>query len=97
MIQNKLSVEQVALLVGCSTKTINLWYQWKRTNPASEYVELLPNYYQETSKSQRFWNSEDVWKLIEFRRVIPHGRGGIMGEVSQKYKRKRREMEWQEL
>ena len=85
-----LTVEQVALRVGCSAKTINLWYQWKRTNPLSKYVELLPEYTRSTSKGQRLWDPDAVWSLIEFRRTIPHGRNGIMGSVSQKYMRNRR-------
>jgi len=84
-----LRLEEVALLVGVSGKTLNNWYAWKRTNPDSELVALLPDYVQEGARQTRLWRKEDVYKLIEFRTRIPQGRNGILGSVTQKYVKKK--------
>ena len=89
--QQKLNVEQVAMLVGVSAKTINNWYWYKRTNPMSEWAKMLPDYTQKHEKSTRYWTMDDIYKLIEFRNQIPHGRNGILGEVTQKWSRQKRE------
>lgn len=86
-----LKVEEVALLVGTSTKSINNWYSWKKLNPDNELTKLLPNYQQQGSRGPRYWNYEDVYKLIEFKTKIPKGRKGFMGAVTQKYYHKKEE------
>lgn len=80
-----LKIEEVALLVGKSVKTINNWYWFKRLNPENELAQMLPDYVQENSRQQRFWKQSDIWKLIEFAQRIPKGRNGIMASVTQRY------------
>lgn len=84
----KLTIVEVALLVGCSTKSIENWYMFKRNNPDNEYAKLLPNFSQEGSRQTRYWDNEDIPKLIKFKNTIPHGRNGILGSITQKYYKK---------
>lgn len=83
-----LKLEEVAILIGSSSKSINNWYWFKRENPDNEYAKLLPDYIQEGSRQTRYWRESDVWKLIEFKQSIPQGRSGIMGSITQKYYKK---------
>ena len=85
MNNNKLRIIEVAVLINRSVQTINMWYQWKRENPDNEYAKLLPEYEQDRNRGTRYWNREDIWRLIEFSQKIPKGRNGFMGEVTQKY------------
>jgi hypothetical protein len=73
--------------VGCSYNTLNYWYRWKRRNEDNEYAQLLPEFYSEGERQPRYWNKEDVAKLIQFKNSIPQGRGGLMGDVTQAYRR----------
>lgn len=82
-----LRVEEVALLVGCSAKTINSWYQFKRVEPNSPYAKMLPDYTQTTTKSTRYWKQSDIPKIIEFKNSIPHGCQGVLGKVTQPKKK----------
>ena len=79
-----LKIEEVALTIGSSVQTINNWYRWKNLHPESEYANLLPDYFQDGPKQTRYWRSEDIHKLIEFKISIPHGRNGILGDITQK-------------
>ena len=83
--ETKLRVEEVALLVGCSVKTINNWYWFKAKNPDNEYAKTLPDFIRHGSRGTRYWNKDEMWKLIEFRQSIPKGRNGILGSITQKY------------
>ena len=80
----KLRIEQVAILVGVSTQTLNRWYKFKRENPEDEVSKQLPDY--DTADISRglgyirLWESEDVWKLIEFKQNVHPGRSGRMGK-----------------
>jgi hypothetical protein len=86
----ELKVEKVALLVGVSVKTINSWYWFKAQNPENEYAKMLPEFERRTALGTRYWKSEDIQKLVEFKTKVPHGRNGILGDVTQKYARKQR-------
>ena len=83
-----LTAMEVSVLVGISSQTLNIWYTYKRQNPNSEYAKKLPEYTQSGNKQTRYWKYEDVYKLIEFKAALPHGRNGIMGDITQKYCRK---------
>lgn len=85
MAERLLRAEEVALSVGISVKTLNNWYLFKRANPDNEYAQMIPECVQEGSRRQRFWKSDDVWKLMQFKKSIPMGRNGIMGGITQKY------------
>lgn len=86
--KNLLRLEEVAILVGVSFKTINSWYAFKRTCPDNEYAKLLPDYIQAGKRQTRYWNRDDIWKLVQFHHSIPQGRNGVMGDVTQKYYRR---------
>ena len=88
MEEKRLRIEEVAFMVGVSTQTINNWYRWKKINPNHEMAKLLPDYVQEGKRQIRFWKQSDIWTLKEFKSSIPHGKNGILGEITQKYLRK---------
>ena len=80
-----MNVTEVAMVVGISVQTIASWYRWKALHPEHELAALLPDYQQLGNKKTRYWASEDLWKLVEFKNKRPQGRYGIMGEITQKY------------
>lgn len=88
MAEKLLRIEEVALLVGASTQSINNWYRWKKLNPEHTLAKLLPDYIQEGARQMRFWKNSDVWKIVEFKNSIPHGRNGILGDITQRRNRK---------
>lgn len=88
MAERMLKVEEVALSVGVSVKTVNSWYKFKRENPENELVQLLPEFTQEHARATRYWKFEDLWKLIQFKSSVKHGRNGFMGSVTQAYLKK---------
>ena len=88
MENNLLKIEEVAVTLGCSCKTINNWYAFKKLKPNDEYAKILPEYIQEGKRQTRYWKSSDIWKLIEFQNSIPQGRNGVLGCVTQKYYKK---------
>ena len=84
-----LTIEEVAVSVGVSTQTINIWYRWKKQNPSHERAKLLPTPIQAKPRQTRFWELQDVMQLIEFKNSVKTGRDGIMGSVTQKYVKKK--------
>lgn len=91
--QRLLKVEEVAVILGVSVKTINNWYWYRRENPDTELAQLLPDYQQERPTSARQWKLEDVDRLAEFKNHIVVGRKGHMGSITQKYVRKEKQHE----
>lgn len=89
MSERYLKIEEVALTIGSSVQTINNWYRWKKLHPEHELAILLPDYFQSGSKQTRYWKPDDMWKLIEFKKTIPQGRKGVLGDVTQKGARKK--------
>ncbi len=79
-----LKIEEVALSVGVSVKTINFWYMFKRENPDNEFAKMLPDYIQMGERKQRFWKEDAIWKLIEFKKQVPKGCRGVMGGTTHK-------------
>jgi len=79
-----LRVEEVSVLIGKSTFTINAWYRFARKNPDSEIAKLLPKYIQKNERSPRYWKYVDVYRLIEIQSKIPLGRSGPMGKYNGK-------------
>jgi len=84
-------IEEVALLVDSSTQTINNWYRWKALHPEHPLAKKLPDYVQSGPRQRRSWKKSDIWSIIEFKNTIPHGRGGILGEVTQRKLRRNKE------
>ena len=85
MAERLLRVEEVALLVNTSTQTIDNWYRWKKVHPEHEFAKLLRDYIQAGARQTRFWKQRDVWSITEFKSKLPHGRLGILGDVTQKH------------
>ena len=83
-----LTIEAVAVSTGVSVQTINIWYRWKKQNPEHERAKMLPDPIQAKPRQTRFWEPQDVIKLIEFKNTVKTGRDGIMGSITQKYARK---------
>lgn len=83
---NYLNAVNTAVLVGTTVPTMNTWYKWKKLHPDHELAKLLPEYIK--MGNSRYWNRDDLWKLIEFKSKLPQGRNGILGEVTQKYVKK---------
>jgi hypothetical protein len=87
----ELKIDKLAMLVGVSTRTINNWYWFKSANPNNEYAKMLPDYrIDKKSHGSRVWDSNDVDKLIDFKSKIPHGRNGVLGDITQRYERKKK-------
>lgn len=82
MNNKKLKVEEVAMRAGVSVQTINRWYKFKAENPDNPLSENLPDYDKLTMPGgiTRLWDLDDVWKIIEFKSKVKHGRTGFMGE-----------------
>ena len=91
MAEKLLRIEEVALLVDTSTQTVNNWYRWKKLHPEHPLAALLPDYVQGGPRQKRYWKKSDVWTITEFKNSIPHGRNGILGDVTQKSSRYRKE------
>lgn len=80
-----LKIEEVAVLIGVSTQTINIWYRFKRSDPENQYSQMLPEFIQQGERQTRYWKSADIPKLVEFKRSIPRGCKGTMGNITQRY------------
>lgn len=89
MAEKLLNVSEVSLLVGSSIQTIASWYRWRDLHPEHPLAKLIPDYTRIGNRRTRYWQREDVWKLVEFKNSIPQGRNGIMGDVTQMYVKKK--------
>ena len=89
MAEKLLNVSEVSVIVGSSIQTISSWYRWKALHPEHELAQLIPDYERRGNRRTRYWKMADVWKLVEFKNAIPQGRKGIMGEITQKYVKKK--------
>lgn len=87
--ENLLKVQEVALMIDSSIQTIGGWYRWKELHPEHELAQMLPDFVRIGSKNTRYWKQSDIWKLIQFKKSIKQGCKGIMGEVTQKYVKKK--------
>ena len=80
----RLTIVEVAVLLGVSTRSIENWYMFKRKVPDNEYAKILPDFEQNGSRQTRYWKLSDVEQLKKFRDIIPHGKDGIMGIITNK-------------
>lgn len=88
MEKNYVSIQELSLIIGVSTQSINGWYRWKRLHPEHELAQKLPDFTRIGVHRTRYWDVDIIPKIVEFRESIPQGRGGVMGEVTQKYVKK---------
>lgn len=79
---NKLTATKVAQHLDISVPTLTNWYKWYN-NPEYDKPENtpeLPSYTQLGKRGTRYWDKKDLPKLVQFKKWIPKGRAGIMGE-----------------
>lgn len=82
----KISSMGVCKELNISYRTLERWYKWYNSlSDVPKDVPKLPMYEQAKPRGAKFWTSEDVEQLKEFKKWIPKGRNGIMGRVSQRY------------
>lgn len=86
---NLWTAKEVADELGCTVSTINFWYRFKREHPDNEFVKELPEFIRLNGgeRGVRYWKKDDIVGLKLFQKLIPHGRNGILGSVTQKYQR----------
>ena len=83
-----LTAEDVTKALGIKDNTLKFWYKFKNENPDNEYAMMLPEIIRVEPRNKRCWKESDLESLIKFKQSIPHGRNGILGEVTQKYQKK---------
>lgn len=93
--EDMLDINQVCKRIKVSVYTVENWYRFKREHPEDELALLLPDYYKEHINSRKFWKKEDIKKLKEFKSVRKLGRNGQMSETIQKYRKRRKEKEYE--
>lgn len=86
--ERTMKVEELALAVGVSVKTVNNWYAFKQVEPDNELAKLLPEFQQEHPRGTRLWKFSDIWRVKDFQSRIKIGRNGHMGIITQKYVKK---------
>ena len=87
----KLTVNQVAALIGKTAYTIKEWYKWyenediKRLNELTEQgMPPLPKYEVVGPTKWRYWEEEDIEQLKAFSDWMPHTRNGVMRSLNKK-------------
>lgn len=88
MSERSIKVEELALAVGVSVKTINNWYAFRQAEPEHELAKLLPDFQQDHPRGTRTWKVSDIWRMKDFQSKITAGRNGVMGSITQKYVKK---------
>jgi len=90
-----LTSSRVAMQLDVSVKTLTNWYKWYYDNSIEKPKKFpkLPEYIQERANGPRYWTQDDVKQLKKFKKWIPKGRSGVMGDISCKYIRNRKEKE----
>ncbi|MBR6381441.1 MAG: hypothetical protein IKS07_07205 [Lachnospiraceae bacterium] len=84
--ENRLmTLTEVACEVGCSVQTLNTYYKFKMENPDSDIAMMLPDYIRKGNRRTRYWSPEDVEAIKAFREMLPKGRYGLLGSVTQRY------------
>lgn len=83
----KLTASRVAQKLDISVATLNNWYKWYHN---AEFVKPegmpdLPEYEQQNPRGPRYWETDDLKALKAFKKWLPKGRGGVMGELNAKY------------
>lgn len=89
MKKRNLKIEEVAVAVGVSMHTIENWYRFKHKHPDNEFAQMLPVFYQEAPRQTRYWKQSDISQLLKCKNLVPRGRNGFLGDVTQVYYRKK--------
>jgi len=92
--EKMLSIEEVAVKLGVSYKTLCNWYAYKRKFPDDVWSQKLPDYTLGGDKNtKRLWKESDLDKLVAFKAELPRGRGGVLGKVTQVWYHKSKEQQ----
>lgn len=83
-----INVQELAYRVGCSIQTIGSYYRFKEQYPTEELAMMLPDFVRQGNRNTRYWKESDVAEIIKFRSVMPQGRKGALGRITQKYVKK---------
>ncbi len=85
----KLTATKVSQKLGVSVTTLTNWYKWYTLSALTMKLPKdcpeLPPYEQDHPRGIRYWNPEDLPKLVKFKKWIPKGRGGVMGEYNSRF------------
>lgn len=82
-----ISANYICYKLDISLNTLNTWYKWQKLE-GSPNAPRLPKYYQKNAKSKRYWEKDSLVRLEQFKNWVPKGRAGVMGNFTQKYKRR---------
>ena len=90
---SKLTATKVAQALDISVPTLNNWYRWylDKDIEKPKNTPILPMYTQTSLRGVRYWDSEDLPALKKFKKWIPRGRAGVMGEYTARFWGKRGE------
>ena len=80
----KLTVNQVAALIGKTAYTIKRWYSWYEQlseKELKEYIKSgmpeLPKYETVGPTQWRYWEDTDIEQLKKFSNWVPHTKNGV--------------------
>lgn len=90
MNETNLKIEEVAVAIGVSMHTVENWYTFKRMHPEHEFAQMLPDFIQEGPRQTRYWKRSSIPELLKFKSIVPKGRNGFLGDVTQAWYRKKR-------
>lgn len=79
------TIEEVAVAIGVSVQTIKNWYRFKKKFPDNEYAKFLPEPEILGKRHQKVWDKSSIDALRHYKNIIPKGRNGVMGEITQRY------------
>ena len=91
MEEKRITIAEMAVLLDCSVHTIDNWYAWRKKHPEHPMAAMLPDFEKLGKTGARTWKQSDVWKVDAFRKALPKGRKGILGDVTQPSFRKKME------
>lgn len=86
-----IGIDEIYMKTGIHPNTINTWYRWYDNDSIEKpsCVPHLPVYQQFEKRGKRFWREDDIKFILEFKKWVPKGRAGLMGNVSQTRKCKK--------
>ena len=83
----QLSSNKVAQHLDISVATLNNWYKWYNNLEFKkpENTPELPSYTQQGKRGTRYWDKKDLPKLVQFKKWMPRGRAGVMGDSNAQF------------
>ena len=80
---NFISIREAAYIVDISETTLKRWYKWYKNDEYKKPANLkLPNYYYLDARRTKFFRSQDIEKLKEFKTKINGEHKGAMAEFN---------------